>query len=103
MTDNRKIARLRSENESLDREKREVEDRLRRGGMLPVLAGVGVLVGLTLAFGSLPWLGWLVMIGALVLLLWYWMQRSGMRTRLGEIEQEIQHNEEQIRAEIGLD
>lgn len=103
MTDNRKIARLRSENEVLDREKREIETRLRRGGMLPVLAGIGVLVGLTLTFTTLPWLGWLVTIGALIALLWYWMQRSGMRTRLGEIDQEIQHNEDEIRAEMGLD
>lgn len=103
MTDNRKIARLRSENEVLDREKREIENRLRTGGMLPIFAAVGVLVGLTLAFTSLPWLGWLLMIGSLVVLLWYWMQRSSMRRRLGDIDQEIQHNEEQIRAEIGLD
>lgn len=62
MTDNRKIAQLRSENEALDLERREITGRLRRGGMLPVFGAAAILIGLTMVISSLAFVGWLVML-----------------------------------------
>lgn len=102
MTDNRKIAQLRSENEALDLERREITGRLRRGGMLPVFGAAAILIGLTMVISSLAFVGWLVMLAGGGMLLWLFLQRRQARSRLAQIEQEIQYNEEQIRAEMGL-
>jgi hypothetical protein len=103
MTDNRKIAQLRSENEELDREQRELTARLSRGGTLPVLSAAGILLGLTLVISGQSWLGALFVLAGLGVLVWQWQQRRQMRARLAQIGQEIQYNAEQIRAEMGLD
>ena len=102
MTDNRKIARLRSEISQLDVEKRQQAAVAQSGGMLVTLSSAGMLIGLLLLISSTRWVGALVLAGSVGLFIYQWFRRRSALKRVAEINTQVEQFEREIAAELGL-
>ena len=102
MTDNLKIARLRDENANLDAERRGLEQKLRSSGMTNFMGLAAVILGLGLIISGPVTVGALLMLVGAGVLLYLGVRARNARRRVREINAEIQYNEAQIAAEMGL-
>jgi uncharacterized membrane protein YqjE len=102
MTDNRKIARLRSEIIELETEKRELDTRVNSAGMWVMLGLGALLLGLLLYFFIWGTVGLAFASAGLVVMLWQWIRRNTWRGRQRQILDEIEHARQEIASEMGL-
>lgn len=102
MTDNRKIAQLRSEISILDAERREILLKLKGFGMLAILGVLGLFVGAFLLTTRIALLGGMFIALGLVGVLIQYVQRYQRRKRIVQIDELIQQMDQEIAAEMGL-
>ena len=102
MTDNRKIAQLRSEISMLDSERREIQTKLQGFGMLAILGVLGLFVGAFLLTTRWGLLGGLFIALGLIGVIVQYVQRHQQRRRIVQIDELIQQMDQEIAAEMGI-